>query len=187
MAKLIYPINVSLDGYMEDKQGNLEWSISDDEIFTFWTEFQRPMGTYLYGRRMYEAMVYWDKENIKKEDPSREEQEFAHIWQAAEKIVYSKTLQSTTSAKTKIEREFNPDDIRRLKNLSKNPITIGGADLAGQAMKAGLIDECHLLLHPVVLGAGKRAFLDNYYTRFDLLSGHRFRSGVVYLHYQIIT
>lgn len=186
MAKLIYPINVSLDGYMEDDRGNLEWSISDDEVFTFWTDFQRPIGTCLYGRRMYESMVYWETASVKKGDQPEEVWEFSKIWQAAEKIVYSQTLQSVSSGRTRIEREFDPDAIRRLKESSEADITIGGSELAGQAMREGLIDECHLIVNPIVLGGGKRAFPDNLHMRLELIGERRFGSGVVHLHYRVI-
>jgi dihydrofolate reductase len=186
MAKLIYPINVSLDGYMEDEGGNLEWSISDDEVFAFWTEFQRPVGTYLYGRRMYGSMVYWETADVKTGDQPEDIREFAKIWRSAEKIVYSKTLQPVSSARTRIEREFDPDAIRRLKASSEADITIGGAGLAGQAMREGLVDECHLLVHPIVLGGGKRALPDNLRMRLELLDEHRFQSGFVHLHYRVV-
>lgn len=186
MAKLIYPANVSLDGYIEDEHGNIEWAISDDETYAFWTDFQRSIGTYLYGRRMYESMVYWETASVKKGDQPEEIREFAQIWRAAEKIVYSRTLQAVSSAKTRIEREFDPDAIRRLKESSGADITIGGPELAGQAISAGLIDECHLLLNPFVLGGGKRALPDNLRMRLELLGERRFRSGVVHLHYRVI-
>lgn len=188
MAKLIYPINVSLDGYMEDEDGSLDWSVSDDEVFAFWTAFQRPIGTFLYGRRMYEAMVYWETANDKKGDHQPEGiREFSQIWQAAEKIVYSQTLLSASSARTHIEREINPDEIRRLKASSEADITIGGPDLAGQAMREGLIDECHLLVNPIVLGGGKKALPGNLRMRLELLGERRFQCGVVHLHYRVIS
>jgi dihydrofolate reductase len=186
MAKLIYPINVSLDGYMEDERGNIEWSISDDEVFAFWTDFQRPIGTYLYGRQMYESMVYWETASAKKGDQPDVMREFAQIWRAAEKNVYSRTLQEVSSVRTRIEREFDPDVIRRLKQSSEANITIGGPELAGQAMSAGLLDECHLLVNPIVLGGGKRALPDNLRMRLELLGERRFRCGVVHLHYRVI-
>ncbi|CAI6086053.1 dihydrofolate reductase family protein [Cohnella sp. JJ-181] len=185
MAKLIYPINVSLDGYMEDERGNNDWGVSDDETYAFWTDFQRTIGTYLYGRRMYESMVYWETADASPQQPE-EVREFAQIWRAADKIVYSRTLQAASSAKTRIEREFDPDAIRRLKSSSGADMTISGPELAGLAMSAGLIDECHLLLNPVVLGRGKRALPDNLRTRLELLDERRFRSGVVHLHYRVI-
>ena len=186
MAKLIYPINVSLDGYMEDERGNIDWSNSDDEVFAFWLDFQRPIGTCLYGRRMYESMMYWETAYTQKGDQPEAIREFAQVWQAAEKIVYSKTLQAVSSARTRIEREFDPGAIRRLKEYSKADITIGGPGLAGQAMNAGLIDECHLLVNPIILGSGKRAFPDNLRTQLELLKEYRFRCGVVHLHYRVI-
>ncbi|TMV43748.1 deaminase [Paenibacillus mesophilus] len=186
MAKLIYAANVSLDGYMEDEHGNIEWTTSDDEEFAFWTDFQRPIGTYLYGRRMYESMVYWETARAKPGDQPEVIREFAQIWRAAEKIVYSRTLQEVSSARTRIEREFDPDAIRRLKESLGADITIGGPELAGQAMSAGLIDECHLLLNPIVLGGGKQALPDNLRMRLELLGERRFRSGVVHLHYRVI-
>lgn len=192
MAKLIYPINVSLDGYMEDENGNLEWSISDDEIFTFWTDFQRPIGTYLYGRRMYESMVYWETDkpqmpsNFVGGNQTTIMSEFAQIWQNAEKIVYSRTLQEVSSARTRIDQEFNPDKIWKLKKSSKANITVSGPSLAKQAMNMGLVDECHFLVHPIILGGGKRALPNNLRIQLKLLSERRFESGVVHLHYRMI-
>ncbi len=186
MARLIYPINLSLDGYMEDERGSIEWSVSDDEVFAFWTDFQRPIGTYLYGRRMYESMVYWETASAKIGDQPEAMREFAHIWRGAEKIVYSRTLQAVSSARTRLEREFDPDAIRRLKASSEADITIGGPELAGQAMRAGLIDECHLLVNPIVLGGGKRALPDNLRMRLELLGERRFQCGIVHLHYRVI-
>ncbi|WP_159888552.1 dihydrofolate reductase family protein [Paenibacillus puerhi] len=186
MAKLIYAANISLDGYMEDERGNIEWTISDDEEFAFWTDFERPIGTYLYGRRMYESMVYWETSSAKPGDQPEVMREFAQIWRAAEKIVYSRTIQAVSSVRTRIERKFDPDAIRRLKESSGADITIGGPELAGQAMSSGLIDEFHLLLNPIVLGGGKRALPDNLSMRLELLGERRFRSGVVHLHYRVI-
>lgn len=186
MAKLIYATNVSLDGYMEDEHGNLEWSISGDEEFAFWTDFQRSIGTYLYGRRLYESMVYWETASAKPGDQPEVMREFAQIWRAAEKIVYSRTLEAVSSARTRLEREFDPGAIRRLKESEEADITIGGTELAGQAMSAGLVDEYHLLLNPIVLGGGKRALPDNLLMRLELLGERRFRSGIVHLHYRVI-
>lgn len=182
MAKLIYAANVSLDGYIEDEHGNFEWGISDDETYAFWNDFQRPIGAYLYGRRQYETMVYWETASTGGDQPDVMRRDFAQIWQAAEKIVYSRTLQTVLSARTRIEREFDPDAIQRLKESSGADITISGAELAGQAMNAGLIDECHLLLNSIVLGRGKRALPGNLRTRLELLGARRFRSGAVNLH-----
>lgn len=191
MAKLIYATNLSLDWYIEDELGNLDWSISDDDVFAFWTDFLRPIGTYLYGRRLYESMVYWETASAGSDQPEpmhkpEAMREFSQIWRAAEKIVYSRTLEAVSSARTRIEREFDPDAIRRLKESSGADITIGGPEIAGQAMSAGLIDECHLLLNPIVLGGGKQALPDNLRMRLELLGERRFRSGVVHLHYRVI-
>lgn len=186
MGKLIYPINVSLDGYMEDERGDIEWSASGEEEFAFWTEFQRPIGTCVYGRRMYESMVYWETASAKPGDQPEAIREFAQIWRAAEKLVYSRTLPSAASAKTRLEREFDADAIRRLKESSAADLTIGGPELAGRAMRAGLVDECHLLVNPILLGGGKRAWPDNLRVQLELLGERRFRSGTVHQHYRVI-
>lgn len=185
MAKLIYAVNVSLDGYNEDEQGDIDWTISDSEMYAFWTDFERSIGTYLYGRRIYESMVYWETASISGDQPEVIK-EFAQIWRAAEKIVYSRTLEAVSSIRTRIEREFDPDAIRRLKESSTADITINGPGLAGQAMSAGLIDECHLLVNPIVLGGGKRALPDNLRMQLNLLGERRFENGVVHLHYRVV-
>lgn len=190
-AKLIYAINVSLDGYVEDKSGNLEWSSSDEEIFGFWTNFQQSIGTYLYGRRLYESMVYWETaapqtpDNFAGGDQPEAMQKFAQIWQSAEKMVYSTTLHEVSSAKTRIEREFKPDAIRNLKETSLTDVTIGGPNLAAQAFKAGLVDECHFLIHPIILGGGKRGLPENQCIQLELLREYRFQSGAVHLRYRV--
>ena len=184
MAKLIYSAITSLDGYVEDEEGTFDWAEPDAEVHTFVNDLERPVGTYLYGRRMYETMVYWETVGTAA-DQSEVTRDFAEIWRAAEKVVYSRTLQAVASARTRIEREFDPDAIRRLKESSGADITIGGAELAGQALIAGLVDECHLLLGPIVVGGGKRALPDNLGTRLELLGERRFGSGVVHLHYRV--
>jgi deazaflavin-dependent oxidoreductase (nitroreductase family) len=184
MAKLIYSAIASLDGYVEDEQGRFEWAAPDEEVLAFVNELERPIGTYLYGRRMYETMVFWETASING-DQSPGSRDFAEIWQAAEKIVYSRTLETVSSARTRIEREFNPDAIRRLKESSRSDITIGGAELAGQAIAESLVDECQLLLGPVLVGAGKRALPANVHAQLELLDERRFRSGVIYLHYRL--
>jgi dihydrofolate reductase len=184
MAKLIYSAIASLDGYIEDEQGNFDWAAPDEEVHRFVNELERPIGTYLYGRRMYETMLYWETVAING-DGSEASRDFAELWRAAEKVVYSRTLQTISSAKTRIEREFDPDAIRRLKESSPSDITIGGAELAGQALTEGLVDECHLLLGPILVGAGKRALPANVHAQLELLDEHRFRSGVVLLHYRV--
>jgi dihydrofolate reductase len=182
MAKLIYSAIASLDGYVEDKQGKFDWATPDDEVFAFVNDLERPIGTYLYGRRMYETMVFWETVSTSADQPAVS-RDYTEIWRAAEKIVYSRTLQTLSSERTRIERDFDPAAIRRLKESSARDITVAGAELAGEAMAAGLVDECHLFLVPVIVGGGKRALPDGVRARLELLAERRFRSGVVQLHY----
>jgi dihydrofolate reductase len=184
VAKLIYSALASLDGYVEDKRGNFEWAAPDEEVHAFVNGIERPIGTYLYGRRMYETMVYWETVSTSG-DQSAVARDFAEIWQAAEKIVYSRTLQTLSSARTRIERDFDPAAIRQLVESSARDITIGGAELAGEAIAAGLVDECHLFLSPIVVGGGKRALPEDVHVQLELLDEHRFRSGVVHLRYGV--
>jgi dihydrofolate reductase len=182
MAKLIYSPIASLDGYVEDEEGKFDWAAPDDEVHAFVNDLERPIGTYLYGRRMYETMVFWETVSTAADQP-RVSRDFAEIWRAAEKVVYSRTLQTVSSARTRIEREFKPDAIRWLKDSAEADIAIGGAELAGEAMATGLIDECHLFLGPIVVGGGKRALPDGVRVQLELLEERRFLNGVVYLHY----
>jgi dihydrofolate reductase len=184
MGKLIYSAIASLDGYVEDERGTFDWAAPDEEVHAFVNELERPIGTYLYGRRMYETMVPWETVSTN-DDQSAASRDFAEIWRAAEKVVYSRTVQTVSSARTSIERDFNPDAIRRLKDSSRSDLSVGGAELAGQAMAEGLVDECHLLLGPVLVGGGKRALPANVRAQLDLLDERRFRSGVVHLHYRV--
>lgn len=184
MAKLIYSAIASLNGYVEDQEGRFDWAAPDDEVHAFVNDLERPIGTYLYGRRMYETMVFWETAGTGTDSPAVI-RDFAMIWRAAEKIVYSRGLQTVSSARTRIEPSFDPDAIRRLKETSEADITIGGAELAGQAIAAGLVDECHLFLGPVVVGGGKRALPNNTRAQLELLNERRFRGGVVHLHYRI--
>ncbi len=183
MGKLIYAAIASLDGYVEDAEGKFDWARPDEEVHALSNDLERPVGTYLYGRRRYETMVFWETASTAADEPEVL-RDYAEIWQAAEKIVYSRTLQSASSARTRIEREFDHDAVRRLKQSSAADIAIGGAELAGQAIGAGLVDEYHLLLCPIVVGGGKRALPDNVRARLDLLDERRFQNGVVHLHYR---
>ncbi len=183
MAKLIYSVLASLDGYVEDEQGGFDWAAPDEEVHAFVNELERPIGTYLYGRRMYETMVYWETQGDGP-DQSPASRDFAHIWRAAEKVVYSRTLQAATNERARIERDFDIGAIRRLKEDAASDITIGGPELAGQAIRAGLVDECHLFLTPVLVGGGKRALPDGVRRSLELLGERRFTSGVVHLHYR---
>ena len=184
MARLIYSAIASLDGYVEDEQGTFDWAAPDDEVLAAVNQLERPIGTYLYGRRMYETMVYWETAGTGAEQ-SAGVRDFAELWRVAEKVVYTRTLQTVTSARTRIEREFDPGAVRRLKETSVSDITVGGAELAGQAIATGLVDECHLFLNPILVGGGKRALQDELRARLQLLDERRFRSGVVHLHYRI--
>jgi dihydrofolate reductase len=185
MAKLIYSAIASLDGYVEDEQGRFEWAAPDGEVHAFVNDLERPIGVYLYGRRMYETMVYWETAGTAGDDQRAVSRDFAEIWRAAEKIVYSRTLQTVSSARTRIERDLDPDAIRRLKETSGSDITIGGAELAGKAIAAGLVDEFHLLLVPIVVGGGKRALPDDVRVQLELMDERRFRGGFVHLHYRM--
>jgi dihydrofolate reductase len=184
VARLIYSAIASLDGYVEDEHGSFEWAAPDEELHVFVNDLERPIGTYLYGRRMYETMTYWETVPTSGDQPTASS-DFTQIWRAAAKVVYSRTLQTPSSARTRIERDFDPAAIRQLKQSSASDITIGGAELAGKALAAGLVDECSLFLHPVVVGGGKRALPADVRVQLELLDEHRFRSGVVYLRYRV--
>jgi dihydrofolate reductase len=184
VAKLIYSAITSLDGYVEDADGRFDWAAPDEEVHAFVNDLERPIGTYLYGRRMYETMTYWESPPDLAEQPQAV-QDYAAIWQKADKIVYSKTLQAVISAKIRIERAFEPEAVRHLKATAARDLTVGGADLAGQAIEAGLVDEYHLFLAPVVVGGGKRSLPDrNVRANLELLDERRFGNGMVYLHYR---
>jgi dihydrofolate reductase len=182
MANLIYAAIASLDGYVEDDQGRFDWAEPDEDVHAFVNDLERPIGTYLYGRRMYETMAFWETAGEEADEPAVFS-DYAEIWRAAEKVVYSRTLQSVSSARTRIERDFDHDDVRRLKDTAASDIAIGGAELASHAIGAGLVDECHLFLCPVVVGGGKRALPDKVRAPLELLDERRFRNGVVHLHY----
>jgi dihydrofolate reductase len=184
MAKLIYSAIASLDGYVEDEGGKFDWAMPDEEVHGFVNDLERPIGTYLYGRRMYETMVFWETAGTAADEPPVFH-DYAEVWRAAEKVVYSRTLETVASARTRIEREFDRDGVRRLKESAAADISVGGAELAGQAIGAGLVDECHLFLFPVAVGAGKRALPDGVRARLELLDERRFGNGVVHLHYRL--
>ncbi|MFL5894294.1 MAG: dihydrofolate reductase family protein [Thermoleophilaceae bacterium] len=180
MAKLIYSAITSLDGYVADEHGDFDWAAPDAEVHGFVNDLERPVGTYLYGRRMYEVMAYWETVPDDEPDVIRD---FAEIWQAADKIVYSKTLEDVSSARTRIERELDPEAVRKLKAKARRDITVGGPELAGQAIAAGLVDEYQLLITPVIVGGGKRALPDDLRLQLELLDERRFGNGVVFLRY----
>ncbi|MDQ6851175.1 MAG: dihydrofolate reductase family protein [Actinomycetota bacterium] len=182
MGKLIYSAITSLDGYLEDAEGNFDWAEPDEEVLSFVNEIERPVGTYLYGRRMYETMAFWETACVADQPPFV--RDFAELWRAADKIVYSTSLGAVSSARTRIEREFDPRTIREIKAAQERAITVGGPNLAAQALKAGLVDECQLFLTPVVVGGGKPSLPDNVRLQMELIGERRFRSGVVFLHYR---
>src|SRR5438874_2028054 len=176
MAKLIYSAITSLDGYVADEEGNFDWAAPDEEVHKFVNDLERPVGTYLYGRRMYEVMVYWETERTIAGQPAFV-QDFARIWRQADKIVYSRTLETVSSTRTRIERDFDPEAVRRMKATARHDITVGGPDLAAQAIEAGLVDECHLFLTPIVVGGGQRSFPRDLDQKLDLLEERRCDTG----------
>jgi dihydrofolate reductase len=182
MAKLIYSAITSLDGYIADEDGNFDWAAPDEEVHRFVNDLERPVGTYLYGRRMYEVMVAWETAHTLA-DQRPVMQDFAQLWQAADKIVYSKTLETPSSARTRIEPDFDPAAVRQLKTQAERDISVGGPDLAAQAIKAGLVDEFHLFLVPMVVGGGNQALPDQVRLKLELLDERRFGNGVVHLRY----
>jgi dihydrofolate reductase len=186
MAKLIYVANVSLDGYVEDVHGRFDWTEPSDEVFTFITDLVRPVGTYLYGRRMYETMAVWETDHALAAQ-SESWADFARVWQAADKTVYSTTLDAVSTARTRLERRFDADSVRGMKESATDDLTIGGSNLAAHAFNAGLIDECQLFVYPVLVGGGKPAFSGDARVQLELLEEHRFGNGVVNLRYRIRT
>jgi dihydrofolate reductase len=180
MAKLIYSALVSLDGYNADEDGNFDWAEPDEEVHSFVNDLERPVGTYLYGRRMYEVMVPW--ETIADQTPHI--RDFAELWRAADKVVYSGTLETPSSARTRIERDFDPEAVRRMKAAAGRDLSVGGPVLAAHAFRAGLVDECHLFLAPIVVGGGNQALPAKVRVRLELLDERRFGNGVVYLCYR---
>jgi dihydrofolate reductase len=186
MAKLIYVSNVSLDGYIEDKHGSFDWTAPDDDLFAFITDLVRPIGTYLYGRRMYETMAVWEN------DPALAAQsdltaDFANVWQSADKVVYSTTLDAVSTTKTRLNDNFDPASVRAIKASATSDLTVGGAHLAAHALEAGLIDECHLFIRPVLVGGGKPALPTTTQADLQLLEDRRLSNGVMYLRYRIPT
>lgn len=183
MARLIYSAITSLDGYVADENGNFDWAAPDHEVHRFVNDLERHVGTYLYGRRMYDVMSAWEKADaLPEQAPTTKD--FAKIWRAADKIVYSRTLETASTARTRIERDFDPDAVRALKESAARDLSVGGPDLAGQALKAGLVDELQLFIAPVVVGGGNQALPDGLRLELKLLEERRFESGVVYLNYR---
>ncbi|HYI45008.1 MAG TPA: dihydrofolate reductase family protein [Actinomycetota bacterium] len=186
MARLIYLSITSLDGYIEDKDGKFDWSAPDEEVHSFANQLTKPIGTHLYGRRMYEVMVYWETAQTLP-DSSPVENEYAKIWQNSDKIVYSTTLASVSSERTRLEREFDPEAVRQMKEQLDKDISVSGPELAAQAIRAGLVDDYQVLLNPVIVGGGKAALPGDVRLDLELVDEHRFGNGVVFLHYRTKT
>ncbi len=184
MGNLIYSAITSLDGFTEDEDGIFDWAAPDEEVHAFVNDLERPIGTYLYGRRMYETMVFWETAATG-DNQSSIFRDYAEIWRGAEKIVFSRTVGEASSARTRIEDTFDTDMIRQAKSSAKSDLSIGGPELAAHAFRANLIDECHLFLNPIVVGGGKRALPSKVRSRLALLDEKRFRNGVVHLHYRV--
>jgi dihydrofolate reductase len=183
MARLIYSTIASLDGYIADENGKFDWAEPDEEVHSFINDLERPVGTHLLGRRMYEVLGYWDDPpNLADQPPVV--QEFAEIWRAVDKVVYSKTLETARTARTRIERDFDPEAVRQLKAQSDRDVTVGGPELAVQAIRAGLVDDYQLFVVPVVVGAGKQSLPRSGRIQLELLDERRFRNGTVFLHYR---
>jgi dihydrofolate reductase len=181
MARLIYSAIASLDGFTADEDGNFDWSAPDEEVHAFVNDLERPVGTYLYGRRMYDTMVVWETMPLEGEPPPI--RDYAEIWRAADKVVYSRTLETPASARTRIEREFDPEAVRRMKEAADRDLGVGGPELAGQALAAGLVDEVSLFLCPIAVGGGTRALPAAVRLPLELLEERRFGNGVVYVRY----
>ena len=184
MGKLIYAANISLDGYLEDEAGSFGWSVPDAEVHAFWNEHERHIGTSLYGRRMYETMRVWESDDWLTSEPAAV-REYAEIWRETDKIVYSSTLEAVSTARTRIERQFEPEAVRQLKGTSDLDMSIGGAAIGAQAFRHGLVDECVLLLCPVLVGGGKPALPRGVRRDLELLDHRRFGNGVIYVRYAV--
>ena len=184
MATLSYSALASLDGVIADEQGRFDWAEPDTEVHAFVNDLERPVGTHLYGRRMYEVMVWWETLDLADVPPHI--RDYAEVWRNADKIVYSRTLPSVSSARTRLERDFDPDAVRRLKEDADRDLSIAGPGLAAHALAAGLVDEVHLLLSPHVVGGGTRAFPDGVRLPLELVDERRFGRGTVYLRYRVV-
>ena len=185
MAKLIYGAITSLDGYVADENGNFDWAAPDEHVHAFVNDLERSVGTYLYGRRMYDVMAYWETAHAVADQPIVV-RDYASIWQAADKVVYSTTLDAASTARTRVERGFDTDAIRRMKGSATSDISVSGPHLAAQAFEAGLVDECHMFLTPIVVGGGTASLPDHLRLELELLGEHRFDDGVVHLHYRVM-
>ena len=183
MAKLIYMAITSLDGYIEDEEGRFDWAAPDAEVHAFVNDLERPVGTHLYGRRMYETMAVWQTMGNEPGLPAAEV-DFAELWRAIDKVVYSRTLDAVSTPRTRLEREFDPEAVRRMKEAADRDISVGGPGLAEHAFRAGLVDEVHLFVSPVVVGGGKPGLPRDVRVELELLDERRFGNGVVHMHHR---
>jgi dihydrofolate reductase len=186
MAELIYFAIASLDGYVADADGKFDWGEPDEEVHTFVNDLARPVGTYLYGRRLYEVMVAWENPEAFGDQPPHI-RDFAELWQATDKVVYSRTLESVSTARTRLEREFDPEAVRRMKAAAERDLIVGGPALAAHAFRGCLVDECHLFVAPVVVGGGKQSLPDDVRLDLELVDERRFGNGTVHLRYRAMT
>lgn len=184
MGKLIYAANASLDGYLEDQTGSFAWSVPNEEVHAFWNDHERHIGTSLYGRRMYETMRVWESDDWLATQPAVV-REYAQIWRDADKVVYSRTLDAVSTARTRVQRRFDPEAVRRLKETSSSDLSVGGAALGAEAFRHGLVDECVLLLYPVLVGGGKPALPRGVRLDLELLDHRRIGNGVVYVRHAV--
>jgi dihydrofolate reductase len=184
MVKLVYTAITTLDGYISDDAGDIDWAEPDPEVFRFINDLEVGIGTYLYGRRLYETMLYWETFDAAKEQAPHVV-DFATMWRAADKVVFSRTLETVSSARTQIERVFDPTAVLRMKETATHDLSVGGPNLASQAMTAGLVDEIHLFVTPVTIGGGTPALPRHFHSQLELWAVDRFVSGVVHLHYRI--
>lgn len=187
MGTMICTGITSLDGYVADKAGNFDWSTPDEEVHTFVNDLERSVSTYLYGRRLYDVMLAWETMHLGDDDLPAVVRDYTAIWQAADKIVYSRTLSAPQSRRTRVERTFDPDAVRRLKEEASGSLSVGGPDLAAQAFAAGLVDEVRLFISPVSVGGGTRFLPDDVTLPLELKDEYAFRNGVVYLGYRVRT
>ena len=184
MGDLIYSMIASLDGYIADDEGRFDWAEPDPEVHAFINELERDVGTYLYGRRLYEVMAVWETWPVEEDPPHI--RDYAEIWRAADKVVYSTTLDEVSTPRTRIERSFDPEAVRQMKASAERELSVGGPNLAAHAIRAGLVDECHLFIAPIVVGGGTSAFPDDVRLKLELLDERRFANGMVYVRYRTV-
>jgi len=184
VGDLIYSMIASLDGYIADDEGRFDWAEPDPEVHAFINELERDVGTYLYGRRLYEVMAVWETWPVEEDPPHI--RDYAEIWRAADKVVYSTTLDEVSTPRTRIERSFDPEAVRQMKASAERDLSVGGPNLAAHAIRAGLVDECHLFVAPIVVGGGTSAFPDDVRLKLELLDERRFANGMVYVRYRTV-